>query len=234
MGRIAVVALLGSLAGCDHLLQLDKIRPIGDASSIDAPLDGPELLCLSDNFDHASIDTTVWPHMYSNAPSIIADNGAQLVGTLGTTSTNAYAGVYTNAHDFAAMRTLVEVVQIPAGPGATAELAWRDPMSLDRIQMYVDGSMLWVGQTNGTGPDVIGKPYDRATMLYWQLRHDLGAGDVAFQTSADGQTWVTQRRLFPVISLASVAVELQAGTYTSVAAPGTAAFDNFAMIGACN
>ncbi len=234
LAATAIVAAIALSSACDSLLRLEPIRPIVDGVVIDAPLDGPEVTCLTDNFDHPAIDTTVWPHMYTNAPSTIADSGSQLVATLGTSSINAYAGVYTDARNFAAMRTLVEVVQIPGAPGATVELAWRDPTSLDRVQIYVDGTTLWLGQTNSTGPDVIAKPYDRATMLYWQLRHDLAAGDVALETSADGQTWVTQRRLFPAISLASVAVELQAGPSQSVASPGGAAFDNFAMIGACN
>lgn len=244
MGRILVVIVLGSLAGCDHLLDLGPIQPIVDAHSLDAPsldapsldapLDGPDVQCLSDNFDHPSIDVNVWPNFYNTAPSFVSDDGSQLVVMLGTASGNAYAGVITSPYNFAAMRTQVEVVQIPAAPGATIELAWRDPASQDRLHIYVDGSHIYFGQIVGSGPTDFGVLYDAAAMRFWQIRHELGAATVSFETSPDGRTWTVQHSLFPPISLASIVVELQAGTYTSLMSPGTGKFDNFAMYGACN
>jgi hypothetical protein len=201
---------------------------------VDTPPDGPEVLCASDDFHHHAITARLWPTTYQTPPAMITDNGSQLFVALGTSTTAAYSGVQTKSYNFGDMRTVIEVDNVPGANGATVEIAWRSTTNSDRLHMYVDGATLYFGQVTTTGPDDLGAPYDPIAMKFWQLRHDLSAVDVAFDTSADGQTWTTLRRIYPAISLSSVYIEIQAGTYKSVATPGFAALDNFAMIGICN
>jgi len=236
---LAIAAI--SLAGCDHLLQLEDIKPNRDAPASDARPDTPpdglpdapaEVLCSGDDFNHSPIDVTVWPTVFNNAPSSVVDDGAQLVFTLGSNAPAKYSGVITDYRDFSHMRTVIEVDQVPGMVGATVELAWRN-MNGDRLDIYVDGNSIFFGQMTGSGPDEFGTTYDPTQMRWWQIRHDAGAVDVAFDTSPDGVTWTKQHSLFPSVSLVNVAVLLQAGTYNSLGSPGGARLDNFAMIGTC-
>jgi hypothetical protein len=236
--RWALAIAVISLAACDHLLSLDDIHPKHDAM-VDVPPDVPpdaasEVTCASDDFNHTQIDATLWKTVYSTPPSSIRDDGAQLVVTLGANTQGAYAGVITAPYNFSHMRTVVELVQIPGQMNATAELSWSNG-TMDRLDIHVDGTMLYYGQILSTGRDEQTVTYDPAQMRWWQIRHDRDAIQVAFDVSPDGSSWTNLGTAFPSASimLTSITVALQAGTYLPVGSPGPARFDNFAMIGTC-
>jgi hypothetical protein len=227
------------LAACDQLLLLEDIHPKHDARSADAPPDAPpdaasEVLCMGDDFNHSQIDPTLWKNVYSNAPSSISDDGATLLVLLGSNAPGDYSGVGTAPYNFSHMRTVIEVDQIPGQTGATAELSWSNGTN-DRLDIYADGNTLYFGQILSTLSDEQTLPYDSTQMRWWQIRHDRDAIQVAFDVSPDGSSWTTLRTVFPSasISLATITVQLQAGTYQLVPSPGNARFDNFAMIGTC-
>ena len=71
--------------------------------------------------------------------------------------------------------------------------------------------------------------YNAVQHRFWRIRHDAAADVVVFETSADGVTWVEQRRVTRGISLAAVRMQLCSGTPNLSSAPGTAIFDNFRL-----
>jgi len=226
------------LAACDHLLALEDIHPKHDAMP-DMPPDMPidaasEVLCRGDDFNATQIDATLWKTVYNNARSI-TDDGAQLVVMLSSNTPGAYSGVGTGTYDFSHMRTVIEVDQVPGQMGATAELSWSNG-TMDRLDIHVDGTMLYFGQILSTGRDEQTVSYDATTMRWWQIRHERDAIQVAFDVSPNGSDWTNLGTAFPSASivLTGIIVQLQAGTYQPVTSPGRARFDNFAMIGTCN
>ncbi len=222
MGRIAATVVLGSLAGCDHLLQLDKIQPLPDASPI----------CLGDDFGGSMIDPNTWA-TYQTAPATVTESGGQLVIALGSSASPAYAGVKTRqVFDVTGMRTELEVDEVPVGQGANCSLNWHLDDNND-LAIYTDGGAIDFEQkVNGT-LDFQSIPYSASEHRYWRLRHDPGTGQIALETSADDQAWFTNRLIVPGFALTALEIHLAAGTYQNVPAPGAARFDNFALIGAC-
>ncbi len=237
MGRIAVAAVLGSLAACDGLLKLHDITPISDAPPSDVPppdAPPPDVLsiCVEDDFSSSTIDPNKW-NPYADVPASIDQVNGQLVVTLGTTSAIAYAGVIaTQQFDLTDMRTELEVDLVPSASMANAELSWVLDAQ-DDLTIYTDGAVLNFEQQVAGQRDTLPIKYDAALHKYWRLRHDRGAAEVALETSADRQTWFTNRTIVPAFSLAALSVEINAGTYASIQAPGQAKFDNFVMAGTC-
>ena len=66
--------------------------------------------------------------------------------------------------------------------------------------------------------------YDPARHRWMRIREQLGT--LYFEYSADGATWTVLVSLPTPFSLSSVVIELAAGTYLAIPAPGTAVFDN--------
>jgi hypothetical protein len=222
-----LLAMIAPLAACDSVLRLDNIR-VRDAAA-DARPDGP--LCLAASFDGSAIDAAIWAATYMKPPSMLAETGGKLVITLGNSAQSAYAGVDTNPHDLGDARTEVEVDQVAMAMGATNELNWAPSAGPEVIQLYVEGNKMFFSQTTAAGQDATSSDFDILAMRYWRLRHDAGATTVTFETSSDDQTWTAHRELAPAFALTSVVVTLEAGTYTTVASPGAAKFDNFRMTG---
>jgi hypothetical protein len=72
-------------------------------------------------------------------------------------------------------------------------------------------------------------PYNPAQHRFWRIRHDAAADRILFETSADRATWTTRRAVARQLPITALKVELSAGTWEPISAPGTAIFDNFRL-----
>ncbi|HEV7844331.1 MAG TPA: hypothetical protein VGO69_11590, partial [Pyrinomonadaceae bacterium] len=72
--------------------------------------------------------------------------------------------------------------------------------------------------------------YNSAQHRYWRFRHNPAGDQIVFETSADNVNWIVQRTLARQLNITALRVELDAGTFSPVGAPGKAIFDNFKMV----
>jgi hypothetical protein len=68
--------------------------------------------------------------------------------------------------------------------------------------------------------------YSAVSMRFWRLRHDGSTDTIVFETSPDGLAWTPRRTIARDITITNTKIELIAGTGESIAAPGSALFDN--------
>jgi hypothetical protein len=122
----------------------------------------------------------------------------------------------------------VEVLQVTGGSADTIFAVGAD--SDNWYGFVVEGGKLYLQSKVGGRKNSIDIPYSATRHRFWRLRHEASENQMLWETSADGQTWETLRKLTPQIPLAGLHVYLGAGTYLSETNPGAAAFDNFRMV----
>ncbi|MEQ1860005.1 MAG: PKD domain-containing protein [Chthoniobacteraceae bacterium] len=135
-----------------------------------------------------------------------------------------YFGYLSNPLNLAGASVRVQAVQPPGG-AADAILS----LSIDGqnfAAMGVEGGYLFFDQTiaGQRTPTVIN--YNATAHRYWRIRHVVAGDTLAFETSADANTWTTLRSSPRRLPLGAVSIELSAGTWQNEAAPGIAAFDD--------
>lgn len=118
----------------------------------------------------------------------------------------------------------VQAVQTTA-TATSAEMQLLAELDKDNAVMigHTNGSLHMRLRTNGTNADAFA-PYNAATMQWWRIRH--AADKLYFETSADTKTWTVRRTVTSTFDVSKVKIILQAGTWQTVANPGTARFDN--------
>jgi hypothetical protein len=146
----------------------------------------------------------------------------------GITGRSYYGYVSKSAWDMTACHARVEVGQVTGGSADTIFAIGSD--SNNWFGFVAEGGRLYLqskaaGRKNST--DV---PFSLTRHRFWRLRHEAAENKILWETSGDGQTWVTLRSLTPQIPLTSLRVYLGAGTYQNETNPGTAAFDNFRLV----
>ena len=71
--------------------------------------------------------------------------------------------------------------------------------------------------------------YNPTEHRHWRFKHDKAGDSLRYETSPDGVIWTSQRTTGRKVPVTLMTPELSAGTTVSTAAPGVAAFDNFAV-----
>lgn len=82
----------------------------------------------------------------------------------------------------------------------------------------VDGLLLIQAAKGGRTETKI--PLDWNQDRYWRMRHDRAADQVVWLTSPDGQQWTERRREPRRMDLTKTKIEIYAGTFRPVPAPG--------------
>jgi hypothetical protein len=121
----------------------------------------------------------------------------------------------------------VEVVQAAKG---TADTAFA--VCIDRQNFYlmeVEAGRLYFAQVVAGVRSQPSIDYNGSTHRFWRIRHDGATDTIRFETSRDGTTWTTQRSVPRQLPLTAMQIELGAGTWEAVNAPGKAIFDNFKL-----
>lgn len=178
---------------------------------------------LTDSFNDNSIDGSKW-EAYGPIQEINQRLEIRPPGNL-----VQYGGyVSTARHDLTDSSIHVEVVQILLASETNLVAAVDDT---NKVFIGAGGSSLYWGTiTSGTGEVSKSIPYNPESHRWWRLREWEGV--LHWEVSADGQNWTPLESRTGPMTLTSVHVHLQAGTYDQVAHPGLAIFESFNMLGA--
>ncbi len=140
-------------------------------------------------------------------------------------SYNGYVSV--SNWNFTGARATVEVMQTTTNEAQTIFTLALDSNNWFRF-LAASGNLNFQTRVSGTESSV-SIPADGAQQRFWRLRHDRPNDRIIFETSADGASWSVRRAVPRQIPIKGLAVELNAGTPASVAAPGTAIFDSLLL-----
>ena len=209
-----------------QVLSVEKVS--GDASEDrdSATADASNRTCLSDDFSALAINEVTWTVQDTAPVATATQEGGNLVLTLGQAAGNNYALIASPLLDLTHDAVSVEVVERPnAATVAEAGLS----LQLDyghRYQLFVTGAYLLMRvSTPATGNDNTSLPYSAENHHFLRLRH---VGDnMLWETSADRMSWTVRRASPAAVDVASLFVQVFAGTYQADAElPGRARFDN--------
>jgi RHS repeat-associated protein len=186
---------------------------------------------FADDFNDNLLDSASWSVYYPGLAPNVTEQSQQLQIAL-TANTAAYNGVYSNStYNLTNKMVQVESVQ------AVSQAGWCEnflELELDQNNYFMiqvgAGSMLFRARVNGVN-DQTSIPYDGVANRFWRVRHDQSANLINFETSADGNVWLTRKTVTPGFSLTSLKFYLMAGAYgTGNSSPGTAKYDNFKLL----
>ncbi len=221
------------LAGCDVVLALEERAPAPDAAidAVDA-FDTTPPPCLADSFDDGVDTARRWRLLKeSNTPVVVDEEGGQLRIALVSSAPHYNAVISRGEYDMVGGSALVEVVEVGTGVG-DVETAFM--LSLDVALAYRMGvyqTTLYLDEYRGSAPaSRVTRAFDPVLDRWWRFR-DAGAS-IELETSPDGLTWTTKNSRPSVSAPSAVSVSLIGGTYAPTPSPGTARFDNLAVISA--
>jgi hypothetical protein len=193
---------------------------------------------LTDNFDD-DIRNAKWTvNTLSKVDgSEVTDPAVKVTETSGQleiTPRTSTAGLRYNGYVSSSTYSLIGAaasVQIAQTPDAStsAEMGFSVGADGDNLHRFnIHDGQFWATEVyGGIGHTYWLGAYDIATYPYLRLRNDPGTGLVLYEGSADTTSWQVLHQALPNFDLRSVRIELIAGTYVSVSAPGVAKFDNF-------
>lgn len=206
--------------------------PLGEASAQGAPEPAAD---FSDNFADDVRDarwklgTLTPPASAFDDKVTVAETGGRLeITPRSSASVKAYNGYVSAASwNLTDARATVEVVQTTTNKGQTVFTLALDANNWFRF-LFESAKLNFQTKIGGaeTSTNI---PADAAQQRFWRLRHERVGDRVIFETSADGAKWAVRREVPRQFSIKSMTIELNAGTPSSVASPGKAVFDGFAL-----
>jgi YD repeat-containing protein len=199
---------------------------------------------LNENFDDNTRDAVKWsygamaPQIY-DGPVVqdltipVLEQNQRLEITPRANVTGGHWNGYLSAStwDLSNARASVEVPQV------TNLSAWG---ANTLFSIYIDDKNWYMINSDGAGHLIFDRAvanvrdntqitYNPVNHRFWAIRHDLANDTIVYETSPDGATWTAQRSVARQLSLIAMRIEIGAGTWQSVAVPGTAIFDNFRL-----
>lgn len=210
----------------------------------------PLVFTEQDNFDDNLRNDQLWnTYMMTNLPvDVLTYDSAVRVSERGgvlelmplaNTGGLRYNGyVFNRPYNFTGRRATIEVVQT-TNSAATSEMIFSvSANGTNHYRWVIQNGWLRADETlDSESPSqprtsnswVWVLAYHPVNHRYLRIRHDAVSDRIFWEVSADRVSWNSLRnapRRFPV---QSIRVELYAGTYGPVAAPGVAKFDNFSL-----
>ncbi len=228
-------ACLVMLAGCDIVLALEERAPAPDAAvdAVDAFDTTPEA-CLADSFDAAGVETLRrWRLLReSNEPVVVDQTAGQLRITM-VSSAPQYNGIMSRGeYDMVGGSAVVEVVEVGREAGGV-ETAFQLIVDVALgYKMGVYENVMFLDEYRGSDRySRVLSTFDPVADRWWRYR-DAGSS-IELETSPDRTTWTTKDSRPLLRAPTAVVVQLIGGTYDDgTPSPGTARFDNLAVISA--
>ena len=212
------------------------IWPLYDSTAAPQPAEAGKN--FRDDFNDNAQNTASWRRDSLTTPISSWDDTVQLFernGRLEITPKTSTTGRRYNGYVSAVSwnmtnaRASVEVVQATTNNAETVFTIAADVNNWFRFIVRA-GRLIFQHRLSGADDTVVvDTPYVAAQHRFWRFRHDRPRDEVVFETSADGASWTRRRGVRRQFSITAMTVEISAGTSVSVAAPGTAFFDNFLM-----
>jgi hypothetical protein len=184
----------------------------------------PKLHTLVDTFGDNAVDPAKW-NAYGPAQEV---NGRVEI-TPPSNIANVYGGftsVVTN-YDLGNSQIAVELVRALRNTPSSETYLYIKTAASDRLYFKVQAGLFYASKQASGAPSsthLAERPYDPAVHRWMRVREQLGT--LYFEYSPDGCEWELLVSVPTPFSVSSVRVELAAGSYQSVPAPGTAIFDN--------
>lgn len=184
------------------------------------PITTPQISDIKDVFTGTAIDAAKWQIV--GTTSRVQQNGSLQVTP--QNSGGGYHGVASKTrYQLANNAIFVEAPQTTL-PGATETHMILELDASNRIFIGRSNNSLQLRhRVNGVNLDA-NIPFDAASMRWWRVSES--AGTVRLETSPDATTWTTRRSFAKAFDITKLRVILQAGTWQTVANPGTGIFDN--------
>lgn len=191
----------------------------------------PPPLCLADDFESDALSPATWSVIDPSAPTTVQDTGGELAIAIApmTKTVNGIRSVA--SFDLTGGEARTELVAPPfAVAGVTAGMF----VFLDDLNYYVieveNGTMMLRTLTQNA-PDELVVSFDAVADRFWRIRHDSATDQISFETGPDPSSWVVKRTVPVTVPLAELRAQYLGGSYkATIAAPGTAQFDNFQVI----
>lgn len=232
---LAVAAVLVTGSACDRVFQLTPVSdggPGADDGAVDDAADAAEDAattgCFGDTFDTTAIDESKWT-IEDSAAATVAQNGTQLVFSLGVADGVHYAQLKSGTRDLTHDAVSIEVIQIPnEGTMAEAGLSVQTDGTHRYMMFAVAGSIVMRWQNGGSNNDA-SISFDTTTR-FWRIRHE--GTSMLYETSQTGAeaTWITRRSVEVMLAVTALHVDLFAGTYqVEPMPPGGAVLDNLGI-----
>lgn len=189
----------------------------------------PSRVTFADDFNDNSMNASKW---FVNAnPGVAVVEQNQRLEVTPPASTTGYGGYYSKAnHDLTESLATVELVQSTQQHyGIETYYMLADPNNGNYL-LFATGGGNFLCQSVANGVMTRERlSYDPAQHRHLRFRHHWEDDTVAWETSADGVTWVTRRRIPRPFNITALRVQLLAGKYTATTPASTAVFDNFRM-----
>lgn len=244
----AIAALLVALcSGCSAIVSLDQYDEGGVAASSSGGGSGaagtggsgaaggaggqgagcgdflhPAASSLVDDFEDG-VSAPGWTDAPSSCPP--AEIGGQLVATPPGAPNKDFCFHYTTqAYHLTCSQIAFRVDEATSNEQGVQTLVYLDTLDgLQRIHLLKDISGFNFAQPDADYAILVSGSYDPIADRWWRLRHD--GETLFFETAPDGLAWQVRGSGQPPMSLDALIIQLGAGTYLELAAPGTARFD---------
>jgi hypothetical protein len=191
---------------------------------------------LADTFTDNSFNTALWEKAYHIAitnPSVtVLETGGVLEVTPLSSTTGAHGNgaLSLGTFSFEDCNCVIKVVSNVAAGTVWNNHLWVFVDNLNGFGFgYESGDLYFETYVAGT-PDNTGITFNGTDHQWVRLRHDPSDDTLKWDTSPDGSTWTNRRSVSNPFDLSVVRIQpLSAGTYNSVASPGSAKATDFSF-----
>jgi len=196
----------------------------------------PPAVLLTDDFNDNSRDTAKWNlgavlgTIYAGASAadplvqVFERNTRLEIAPRTGVNGDHYYGYLSLPLDLTGASVRVLVQQVASGDADTILSLSVDNQNF--AAMGAESGYLFFDQTIAGQRSVTVLPYNATAHRYWRIRHVVAGDTLAFEASADGNTWNVLRSVSRRLPLNAASIELNAGTWKSEGAPGVAIFDD--------
>lgn len=201
-----------------------------------APDSAPQIL-LFDDFEDGVIDDKIWSPWHDTNVAPPLESGGRLALELAGDAdcaigaTSCYSGLRSVSLDLTGATMQVEAVQVDtAGNSGDSGFFLYGDVTEGFYGIYHHETKLFFGYKTGEPGAWTEQAadYDPELHRHWRMTHRPAQDVIDFSSSSDGKSWqpLWSIPVQPDTAMKSSYLELNAGLYGKVAAPGTAIFDN--------
>jgi hypothetical protein len=217
--------LLLCLTGCDALFRLG---PVEEPVASDAGGDGGSS-CFAESFDGTDQDLLArWNRGNDNAAcKATVDSGELLIAIESSSDCYAFASPITSG-TFVGNSASVHVTKIAETGNAETMFVLRRDQDNSYFFNVDDGELAFRARVNSVDLQQKIIAYDATAHAYWRFEYRAVPPGILFQTSSDGESWITRHEVDALVPLDTLSPMLITGTYTGgLAEVVTARFDDF-------
>lgn len=190
---------------------------------------------FQDNFDDNSQDTAKWAKNVLSATQDTLVTALEQNARLEVAPRASQTGVRYNGYlsvstyNLTGGKAQVKVTQVAGGGSTDTECC----LIIDSSNYYafvVEAGTLYFKKVVSGSASSTTTAYSGSTHLYWRIRHEPSGDLIKWETSSDGSSWTERRSVARDLTITAMKAELSAGTFQSETTPGTAFFDDFALV----